>query len=96
MIEVQGGYSVLKKDIFDNLSFSTGIMKLDSVQPKRLVDFLNSHDSFHLEELQNLIYKVYDDLKLNIPVSHSCSCYTVLQKMILLILKARQRIALIA
>lgn len=51
MIEVHGFYSALKKDILDNLSFSAGIMKLDSVQLKCLVDFLNSHDGYHLEEL---------------------------------------------
>ena len=28
---------------------------------KDLIDFLNSHDGFHLEELQELIYKVYDE-----------------------------------
>ena len=61
MIEVHGFYSALKKDILDNPSFSAGIMKLDSVQLKSLVDFLNSHDGYHLEELQDLIYKVYDD-----------------------------------
>lgn len=44
MIEVHGFYSALKKDILDNPSFSAGIMKLDSVQLKSLVDFLNSHD----------------------------------------------------
>lgn len=45
----------------DNLSFSAGIMKLDSVQLKSLIDFLNSHDGYHLEELQDLLYKAYDD-----------------------------------
>ena len=55
MIEVHGFYSALKKDILDNLSFSAGIMKLDSVQLKSLVDFLNSHDGYHFEELQDLI-----------------------------------------
>ena len=61
MIEVHGFYSALKKDILDNLSFSAGIMKLDSAQLKSLVAFLNSHDGYHLDELQNLIYKAYDD-----------------------------------
>ena len=64
----------------DNLSFSAGIMKLDSVQLKSLVDFLNSHDGYHLEELQDLIYKVYDDFNKNIPAPHSCSRFTVLQR----------------
>lgn len=61
MIEVHGFYSALKKDILDDLSFSAGIMKIDSVQMKNLIVFLNSHDSFHLEELQDSIYKVYDE-----------------------------------
>lgn len=34
---------------------------MDSAQMKSLIDFLNSHDGFHLEELQELIYKVYDE-----------------------------------
>lgn len=61
MIEVHGFYSALKKDILDDLSFSAGIMKMDSVQMKNLIVFLNSHDGFHLEELQDSIYKVYDE-----------------------------------
>lgn len=61
MIEVHGLYSALRKDILDDLSFSAEILKMDSVQTKSLVGFLNSHDGFHLEELQELIYKVYDE-----------------------------------
>ena len=61
MIEVHGFYSALRKDILDNLSFSAGILKMDASQTKNLVEFLNSHDGFHLEELQELIYKVYDE-----------------------------------
>ena len=61
MIEVHGFYSALKKEILDDLSFSAGIMKLDPAQLKSLVAFLNSHDGYHLDELQDLIYKAYDD-----------------------------------
>jgi predicted metal-binding protein related to the C-terminal domain of secA len=61
MIEVHGFYSSLKKDILDDLSFSSGIMKMDSVQLKNLIDYLNSHDGFHLDEMQELIYKLYDE-----------------------------------
>ncbi len=61
MVEVHGLYSSLKKDILDNISFSAGILKHDSVQTKGLIDFLNSHDGFHLDELQELIYKLDDE-----------------------------------
>lgn len=61
MIEVHGFYSSLRKDVLNDLSFSVGILKMDSVQLKCLIDFLNSHDGFHLEELQELIYKIYDE-----------------------------------
>lgn len=61
MIEVHGLYSALRKDILNDLPFSAGILKMDSAQMKSLIDFLNSHDGFHLEELQELVYKVYDE-----------------------------------
>lgn len=61
MIEVHGFYSSLKKDILDDLSFFEGVLKLDAVQLKKLLGFLGSHDGFHIEELQESIYKVYDE-----------------------------------
>ena len=61
MIEVLGLYSALREDIFNDLYFSSGIMKMDSAQMKSLIDFLNFHDGFHLDELQELIYRVYDE-----------------------------------
>lgn len=60
MIEVYGFYYALKKEILDDLSLSEGIMKLDCTQLNSLVDFLNSHDGYHLNELQDLVYKTYD------------------------------------
>ena len=61
MIEVHGLYSSLRKDILNEFTFSEGILKMDSAQMKNLIDFLNSHDGFHLTELQELLYKVYDE-----------------------------------
>lgn len=50
MIEVQGFYSPLKWEILDNLSFSSDILKLDSVHLKKIIDFMNSHNGYHIEE----------------------------------------------
>ena len=61
MIEVSGFYSPLKKEILVDLSFSSDILKMNSTQMKALVDFLNSHDGYHLDELQKLIYKIYGE-----------------------------------
>lgn len=61
MIEVHGFYSVLKKEVLDDSSFCSSILKMDSAQMKALVSFLNSHDGYHLNELQELIYKVYGE-----------------------------------
>lgn len=61
MIEVHGFYSPLKKEILDNLSFSSAILKLDSTQMKKLINFLNTHDGYHLDEMQALIYKLYGE-----------------------------------
>ena len=61
MIEVHSFYSPLKKEILDNLSFSSDILKLDSTQMKKMIDFLNMHDGYHLDEMQALIYKLYGE-----------------------------------
>lgn len=61
MIEVHGFYSPLKREILDDLSFSSDILKLDSTQMKRVIDFLNTHDGYHLDEMQALIYKLYGE-----------------------------------
>lgn len=45
----------------DNLSFSSDILKLDSAQLKKLIDFMSSHDGYHIEEMQALIYKMLSD-----------------------------------
>lgn len=39
MIEVHGFYSPLKKEILDNLSFGSDILKLDSTQIKKMINF---------------------------------------------------------
>ena len=61
MIEVHGFYSPLKKEMLDNLSFSSAILKLDSTQMKKMIDFFNMHEGYHLDEMQALIYKLYGE-----------------------------------
>lgn len=61
MIEVHGFYSPLKREILDDLSFSSDILKLNSTQMKKVIDFLNTHDGYHLDEMQALIYKLYGE-----------------------------------
>ena len=61
LIEVHAFYSPLKREIVENLSFSSDILKLDPIQLKSLVYYLNSHDGYHLDDLQELIYKIYDE-----------------------------------
>ncbi len=58
MIEVHGFYSSLKREILDNPSFSSDILKLDRIQMKKMIEFLNMHDGYHLEEMQSLVYKL--------------------------------------
>ena len=60
MIEIKGFYVSLRKDILEDSSISNGILKLDSEQMRGLIEFLNSHDGYHLENLQALVYKIYD------------------------------------
>ena len=28
---------------------------------KKMIDYLNAHEGYHLDEMQNLIYKIYDE-----------------------------------
>lgn len=61
MIEVVGFYSPLKRELLNDLSFSGDILKLDIIQMKKMIDYLNAHEGYHLDEMQNLIYKIYDE-----------------------------------
>lgn len=61
LIEVMGFYSSLKKEITKNPSFYSGILQLNTKQTKKLIEFLNTHDGYHLEEMQSLIYKLLDE-----------------------------------
>ena len=61
MIEVHGLYSPLRSELLNNLSLSTGIMKLNPAQIHNLIDFLDAHDGFAVENLQDSIYKIYDE-----------------------------------
>lgn len=58
MIEILGFCSTLKPEILDNLSFSRNILCLNPIQMKALNDFLNSHNGFHLQQIQSQIYKI--------------------------------------
>lgn len=60
-IEVIGFYSPLRREILDNLEFSDDILRLNPVQMKAFIAFLNSHEGYHLEEIQSQIYSLLDD-----------------------------------
>ena len=59
-IEVIAFYSTLRKDILKDLNFSDDILRLNPVQMKSLISFLNSHDGYHLEQIQSAIYNILD------------------------------------
>lgn len=61
MIEVMGFCSPLKPEILNNLNFSDDILRLNPVQMKALNTFLDSHDGFHLQQIQSQIYKLLDE-----------------------------------
>lgn len=61
MIEIIGFCSSLKPEILNDLSFSDDILRLNPVQMKALNDFLNSHDGYHLQQIQSQIYKMLDE-----------------------------------
>ena len=61
MIDVHAFYTPLKKELLNNMDFSSNILKLDRAQLEKLLKYLESHGGYHLEELQTLIYKLMDE-----------------------------------
>ena len=43
------------------MSFYNEIREMDKNQLNALIDFMESHDGYHLDELQSQIYKIYDE-----------------------------------
>ena len=43
------------------MDFSSNILKLDRAQLRKLLNYLENHSGYRLEELQNLIYKLMDE-----------------------------------
>ena len=55
MIDVHAFYTPLKKELLNNMDFSSNILKLDRAQLRKLLNYLENHSGYRLEELQNLI-----------------------------------------
>ena len=51
----------LKREIMNVQKFGDEVLKLNPVQIKALISFLNSHDGYHLEEMQSQIYNLFDE-----------------------------------
>lgn len=52
-IEVLCFYMPLKSEILNTQKFGDEVLKLNPVQMKALINFLNSHDGYYLEEMQS-------------------------------------------
>lgn len=61
MIEILGFIEPLRKDLINDLAFSSDILKLDMKQTIQLIKFLNATSGYSLGELQALVYKVLDE-----------------------------------
>lgn len=61
MIEVIYFIEPLRSEIITDLELSTSVIKLDQQQMDLFIDFLNSHESYSLKELQSSVYKIYDE-----------------------------------
>lgn len=59
-IEILSFYMPLRQDIVKNIKFSEDILRINPVQMKALVNFLNSHDGYQLEKIQAQIYSIQD------------------------------------
>lgn len=61
LIEIHYFLTPLKKDLLDDLSFSSGILNLFANREDSLLNFFAEHDGYSLEEMQASIYKVYEE-----------------------------------
>lgn len=61
MIEVHCFISSLRKDILNDLTFSSGILKINPRETKKLVDYLESTIGYSLVDFQRMGYKLLDD-----------------------------------
>lgn len=61
MIEVHGFFMSLRNDLIENQAFANDVTKMDGDQLKKLIDFLDSHDGYHLNEMQSVIYKLMNE-----------------------------------
>lgn len=61
MVEVHGFISPLRNDIIQNLTISNSVLKLDFKQVDSMIKYLNTHDGYHLDELQRMVHKMLND-----------------------------------
>ena len=59
-IEVLNFYTPLKSEILNTSQFGDEVLKLNPIQMKVLIGFLNSHKGYNLEEVQSKIYSLLD------------------------------------
>lgn len=60
-IEVLCFYIPLKSEILNTQKYGDEVLKLNPVQMKALINFFNSHDGYHLDEMQSQIYSLLDE-----------------------------------
>lgn len=63
ILEMQYFVKALREEILTNVSFSDYILRLDRDQMVGLVNFLNDHEGYSLSEMQNSIYKIYEEFQ---------------------------------
>lgn len=61
MVEIIGFISPLRGDILSDITLSYSVLQLDLMQVKALIDYLDLHDGYRLNDLQSLIYKIMNE-----------------------------------
>ena len=56
LVEIMGFITPLRSDVISERTVSDSVLKLDFNQIRELIDYLNAHEGYTLDDLQSIIY----------------------------------------
>lgn len=61
LVEIMGFITPLRSDVISERTVSDSVLKLDFNQIRELIDYLNAHEGYTLDDLQSIIYQTMNE-----------------------------------